>query len=871
MKFWPEYLIPKFWNEKYSLLGIFIILTAIKSVLGFSSKTPYVFADEFYYSGIAQNIFQGTFFSDLNYWKAFPPGYSFVLSPAYLFSGNKTLMYHIMLIINSILSASILFPSYFILKKYISHQQALLGSVLISVIPALTLFTFLLLSENLFIPLTMFSIWFLHEAFENNTLRWDLLAALSVFYLYFTRETGLVFVIALCIALAFFIVSTEKGARLSVIKNKVVLICALILPFILWILYKMSISRISYYGTELYIQILVHSFSDIIFFEKFSILLLHEIEYLVVSAYVTIFIISIIFIAGCLFKLNIFGLNDYLQQFRKEKILVLRSVILYCLSFSAGLLVITVTHMQRSEITSLFGRYIDPIVPVIFLFGILGIGSLFKKYPDLRWMPEIVICLGIPILFLLGDTLPDTFYLFPNTLGVFYFDFLRDRLSYPFFMAFLIVVFIFIPYYFLKNAHKDGFFIRFSVFFIILSLILFIPLYEANHENMRNMESMNQIGRYLQKHSSTDTQILLDSDYVTDTHILMNETYINRWWYPGLTQFWTPGTIIQRSTAEDPSGIFTKEFFDKADYIISQKFLPYPCVIASNNTYKLYTPHVTHHFVQNVSLPFMIGMDSESSSCIINGFYPAQGKDRWTSEFSEVKIQYPKEKGRFLLRISTGGHRPENNPANVSYVMNGHFIEPLEETNGTGIYSVIIPEDYLENNYQILGIRTNTWKPSDYGFTDTRNLGIAVSWIRLEDPSFNKTYDKMRAGQQSESLDLEVYGVEYWDYEPTYWMSNNASLVIQSDENRITNLTFRTISYSHPRTLEIYYGDTLQTTRRITTTGFTNVSAQFPLRKGDNTIRLYVPEGCDRPSDVSELNTIDKRCLSIAVQKVMVS
>ncbi len=748
MKFWPEYLSLKFRNEKYYLLGIFIILTAIKSVLVFSSKTPYVFADEFYYSSIAQNIFQGTFFSDLNYWKAFPPGYSFFLSPAYLFSGNKTLMYHIMLIINSILSASILFPSYFILKKYISQQQALLGSVLISVIPAITLFTFLLVSENLFIPLTMFSIWFLHEAFENNTRRWDLLAATSVFYLYFTRETGLVFVIALCIALAFFVLSTEKGARFRVIKDKVVLICALIIPFMLWILYKMSISRISYYGTEPYIKILVHSFSDIISFEKFSILLLHEFEYLVLSAYVTIFIISIIFIAGCLLKLSVFGFNDYLQQFCTGKVLAFRSVIIYCLTFSAGLLVITVAHMQRSEITSIFGRYIDPIVPVIFLFGVIGIGFLSTKYSDLKWMPEILIFPGIPILFLLGDKLPDTFYLFPNTLGVFYFDFLRDRLSYPFFMTLFMVVFIIIPYYFLKNARKDHFFIRFTVFFIILSLILFIPLFEANHENMRNMESMNQIGRYLQKHSSTDTQILLDSDYVTDTQILMNETYINRWWYPSLTQFWTSGTIIQRLTAEDPSGVFTKKFVDNADYIISQKFLPYPCVIASNNSYKLYTPHVTYQFVQNVSLPFMIVLDREASSCVINGFYPSEGKDRWTSEFSEVKIEYPQEKGPFMLRISTGGHRPENNPANISYVMNGHFIEPLEETNGTGIYSVIIPEDYLENNYQILGIRTNTWKPHDYGLTDTRNLGIAVSWIRLEDLYFNETYDKLKAGQQ---------------------------------------------------------------------------------------------------------------------------
>jgi hypothetical protein len=756
-----------------------------------------------------------------------------------------------MLIINSVLSSSIIFPSYFILKKYISQQTALLGSLLIAVLPAITLFNFILMSENLFIPLTIFSIWFLHEAFEKNNVRWDFLAALSVFYLYFTRETGLVFLIAVWMTLTFFVFSGEKGTRLKVVKDKAVLICALAIPLLFWFIYKISLSRISFYGTDHYIQSLIHSFSNIKSFESFSILMLHEIEYLVLSAYVMISIISIIFIVGCLFRLRFFGFNDYLQKCCPEKVLALRSVIIYCLTFCAGLLVISVIHMQTLGITSLFGRYVDPIVPAIFIFGIIGIEFLFRKYTDSNWKYEIVLCLGISIILFLVYTLPNTSYVFPNALGAYYLFYLHDFLNYSFPIIFLLlaVVFVFIPYYFLKNSHKKHFLIILFIYLIALSVVLYIPIYDQQNKNMSDMKNVNQIGTYLKEHSSTGTQILMDSDSQEEYSDLKD-----RWWYSRLTQFWIPGKVIHGSTAEDSSGVFTKEFIDKADYIISQKLLPYPCVNVSNNGFKLYTPHIEDQFVQHLTVLSEIDIGSDAASCIIDGFYGSEGTFRWTSEFSEVKIEYPQENGSFILRVKTGGERPENNPANVTFFINGHFIGSMVKTTGTEIYSVVIPKYYLKNNYQILEIRTNTWKPSDYGSSDTRNLGILVEWIRLDDLSFD-----------------EMYELEYWDSVPTRWMSDNATLLIYADENRIADLTFRAVSFYRHRTLEIFHGPTLQTAQQVLPTGSTNVSARFALQKGENIIRLNIPEGCDRPGDVSELNNNDTRCLSIAVQNITFS
>jgi hypothetical protein len=247
-------------------------------------------------------------------------------------------------------------------------------------------------------------------------------------------------------------------------------------------------------------------------------------------------------------------------------------------------------------------------------------------------------------------------------------------------------------------------------------------------------------------------------------------------------------------------------------------------------------------------------MGSKTSTCLIDGFYQPEGKFRWTRGSSQVKIEHPKKDGSFILHVNTGGMRPENNPANVTFFMNGHYIGAMENTGGTEIYSVLIPEYYLESNYQILEIRTNTWKPSDYGSADSRNLGITVESIRSDDISFDEMFEE-----------------ESWNSVPSRWMSDNATLLIYSDENRLANFTFRAISFYQTRSLEIYYDDTLRTTQRVIPAGFVNVSTQLPLQKGENTIRLHVPGGCDRPVDISELNNGDTRCLSIGVQKVILS
>lgn len=710
------------------LFSFFFLLIALKAILVFPFKTPWILADEVVYSELSQNILDFVFLSDIKDAQTYPPGYSVFLSVANLLSSDKQALYRNMLLINSFLSSSIIFPAYFLLNKYTSKFQALGGSLVISALPSVVTYAFVVMSENLFVPLVLYSVWFLYESFENNRMQWDILAGVSIFYLCFTRETGIIFIVSVFISLIYFVWSSGPEDRLKILKNKMVLVFSFAVPTFGWFLYKTATSsKGSLYDTTGYSSSLVDSFSKIEAFELFVRLMLNEIGYIMLSTYLVIFIICILLISESIFKLRLVGLSEYLTTFGPKNTIALSSSIVYFLSFSAGLLIITVTHMKRyigNPDNFIFGRYIDPIIPVVFLFGLIGIAVLQiksndigtkRKYKTLMFSSILVL----PFLYYL----PHINYGFPNMFGIYYVIYLQKYMSYLLLLFLFALFFILIPFYLLKDIHNSKPLTLLFVYFVLLSIFLSIPTYEKQLENMRNTDNVNQIGRYLENNSSDTTLILMD-------HENLGEYWGPQMWF--LTQYWSRGEMVQRFTDDDSSGVITKENTKDVDYVISTKLLPYDCVKIANNGYKLYDLKASSQIASNVELPHLIDI-GENDSHITEGFYDSElGKNRWTTNSSKIKIEYSKHQGSFVLEIMMESPRPQTDPANATFYINGNLIGSVEEITGTKDYSVIVPQNYLQDRYQILGIRTNTWKPSEDGYVeDTRNLGIQIDWIKI--------------------------------------------------------------------------------------------------------------------------------------------
>ncbi len=109
------------------------------------------------------------------------------------------------------------------------------------------------------------------------------------------------------------------------------------------------------------------------------------------------------------------------------------------------------------------------------------------------------------------------------------------------------------------------------------------------------------------------------------------------------------------------------------------------------------------------------------------------------------------------------------------------------------------------------------------------------------------------------------YTVENWDGISSRWISNNATILMYSKENRDLPINFEAMSYYIPRTLEIYNNEELEYAEPISTQPGA-IETNISLEEGINLMRFHVPEGCLKPSDIEDSD--DRRCLSLAFQNI---
>src|SRR3989344_1015321 len=115
---------------------LYLILVLIKIVIISLVPSPSIYADEYIYSKIAKDVLQeGSYSIEGNPTSAYPPLYSILISPSYLFQ-NMEIIYFVMKLINSIILSLIIFPIFFLAKEFLDEKKALFISFLVSILPA---------------------------------------------------------------------------------------------------------------------------------------------------------------------------------------------------------------------------------------------------------------------------------------------------------------------------------------------------------------------------------------------------------------------------------------------------------------------------------------------------------------------------------------------------------------------------------------------------------------------------------------------------------------------------------------------------------------------------------------------------------------
>ena len=683
------------------LIYFYVFLVIGKTLLALSFKTPWIFADEAVYADIAKNIvLNSNFLSSLQYCQTYPPGYPFLLSFSYIFADDN--IYHAMLFINALINSLILFPAYYICKKFVENRFALIIAILIAIAPSNVLYTFALMSENLFIPLFLFSTYFVINTFTTDSKVAQLLAGFSVTYLFITRSTGIAMIVSFCVVFVYYIWINKE--IINSIRQKSISLVSLFGSFFIWIYLKTaftqeahSLDKLTGYSVNSYVQTLmgaVTSFESFILFIKLTI---HEIDYLIVASFFIFFVFAIFAILH----------KDYIKN--KE---VFNIFMLYTAVSAFILLVITVTHMygafsNGNQYYSIFGRYIDPILPIIYIIGGIGI-SIYTGYKCNRKSTYKLSAIIILLFAIVAFSFPTSYYKFPNMFTIFYIV----EYSIPIASIILTVSVFFLIYHIKKSVYI------LLLFVVLASLIAIVPTYQHELMTSSNTENENQIGRWLQE----------NDDYYSTT--LMDREDFNNYWGPQmwfLTKFWMNGNLVR---AWDLTNIS-----DDVDYVISSKLLPYEPIISSQK-YTLYDPYLSPNvddvYTKLKNDSYIIDIGNNDASYVNNFWNSENDKIRWTKNISKIKILYPKDAGKYRLIIAAGGHRPPDSPAKVNLYINDKYVANFNKESGGAEFMLNISQDYLNSEYQILTIETNTWNPSDYGSKDRRDLGIQVDWIKIE-------------------------------------------------------------------------------------------------------------------------------------------
>lgn len=695
-------------QRRVQLLILFSVTLSFRIFLAYKFKSPWIISDETQYAEKARYIFQYLSFLSptLRTDADVLSGYPLLLSIAYFFSPHKmtVTVYHIMLCINCFLASLIIFPCFFILRKFCAEKIAFLGCIIISVLPATNVYTYVIMTENLFTLLFIVSIWLLMESYETNKLLYFSLAILSIISLIFVKGTGISMIIGFFVSAIYYLLISQKYIVMSIVSRKRNFLASLSLLVLLIVGVTSAISNFSLFS-EIY-PILTH----MDFFKNFVLSYFHGLEFLILSSYFIIFFIALILILDSFAdpKLDFSPFGISWNSIAIERRIAFKSCSIYFLVSSSVLVAITSLTMymfpllgdsniewETAKWFQVYGRYIDPLVPAIFLFGIIGSDMFYNNKINISLKPALGI-LGAYLTILAGFlyTFPLEYYRLADTLSIQYLNVFEPVIPPMLLISFIsIISFAF----FCLSLSRFKFNI-FLIFLIVLSIMLSLVIIKAE---FRGSISHNYY------YSPTDMNF---TDFQSNASLIVDFEDANRdpfiFWLP---RFWFNGDVM------------------------------------------------------------------------------------------------------------TGNVDSINHSAEEEYIMSSRiFSKPIH----------FLPAGF-------------------YIYKSTKELG-----------------------QMSIKFDFGWCGMELWDGIPTGLMEDYAVLKINSSKKDIVNLSLSAESFFRPRTLEIYSGNEMIGMASIPTTNFINVTARVRLMNDVATIRLLVPEGCERPGDKPELEDPDSRCLSVAVRNL---
>jgi len=667
-----------------------IILTKLFFTTHFS--TPFVFGDEYLYTiytkEIISNPFQILYPGNSDF---YAPGYSIFLLPAFFFYPDMNLVYRSIQFLNILISTSILFIAYAILNRYCNNWVAVIGSLLIASLPVSTLYSFIIFSENLYISLFTLSGLLLLKSVESNNRILHILTGLTIFFLILIKPYGFLALFAFLIVMLYLFFYFRKQNK-PFLLDKLILICTPVFTIGIWYVLKTFFSNSFFrYNTNLYLETMVSAISNISNLITAFELIFHEIDYFILTGYVVFFALSI----------SIFLYWKNLEP-------ALQAYALYSYIYMAFSIIPTVLHMLITVYNPsspqylyyfIWGRYIDPAIPSIFLLGLISWSKFFTDKPPFKgWkLNELYVIIGLFSLMLVVTYPYNAIYKAVNTLSI---QYTQAIITGPVFIFYILIV-LFICFFLLFRKRP----VVFLVIMIFFSLIASAPAYFWITTVSGKSGDRNDIGFYIHNNQIVDAQILLPNEWESFPNVHNpDHSLIKFWGMPNLLKY---GNISEYSTSE-------------VDYIISKTPLPFHLLAISSDNLMFYSTEEPSHLQMIPSNGFHL-FEYENNTILRT----------WISNNATITIIIPESSHELTNYSLIMEGKSFYNIKNVNYYVNEEFINSFVIPTNPTLIVVPINLNRGQNTVKIF-TPDGCQRPSDVmNSIDTRCLSIYYNHISI--------------------------------------------------------------------------------------------------------------------------------------------
>lgn len=331
---------------------------------------PFCFMDEYLYRLNAESIFHAASYHSFHY----PPLYPALLSIGFFFGDH---WYEGMLLVNAVLTSTIVFPAWWIARTFLSDRESRLAVGLLLLLPLGIAYPPMVMSENLFAPLFCLAVY-LAVCVDLERPLFSFLLGLNLAALWATRYIAVV-ILPLFLVFWFWRTVKREPGRLPSWDPFPALLAGFAVILIPWILYGL-------YSSASLRTILFGSYS----LTKTSPVATLPGLFTWFAAYIAYFLLAVGPILPWV----------YLSWARPESRTgspQLSSLLLFNGLIIAALIGVSSYHSWRHaynypEPSHLLGRYLTVTVPVVFCCGVIALFGATRRNDRL---PPLLILLAV--------------------------------------------------------------------------------------------------------------------------------------------------------------------------------------------------------------------------------------------------------------------------------------------------------------------------------------------------------------------------------------------------------------------------------------------------------------------------------------------